>query len=154
MAVRIIDPGRDLQLPKDATLEQIAIAVSGGSSVEIGQRTAVKVAGLDGASISLTDNANRLYSQTFAFRLPELKPIGSVVELLLLGDFQIGSNGGDELETGESDRHAKDRAFFGIAKRKAVDGDVQEIGIEAVDLASHVIEAAIRRHAFRAEHDA
>ncbi len=38
VAVRIIDPGRDLGLTKDATLEQIAIAVSGATSVQVGQR--------------------------------------------------------------------------------------------------------------------
>lgn len=71
VAVRIIDPGRDLGLSKDATLEQIAIAVSGASTVQIGQRVAVKLAGLDGMAINLTDDSARLYSQTVAFRMPD-----------------------------------------------------------------------------------
>jgi predicted DsbA family dithiol-disulfide isomerase len=71
VAIRIIDPGHDLGLSKDATLEQIAIAVSGGSTVQVGQRLPVKVAGLDGMAINLTDDVARLYSQTVAFRMPD-----------------------------------------------------------------------------------
>src|SRR5205085_387663 len=53
VAVRIVDPVRDLRLSKDATLTQIASAVSAGQNVRTSSSGTTRVAGLDAAYINL-----------------------------------------------------------------------------------------------------
>jgi hypothetical protein len=71
VAVRLVDPGRDLRLPKDATLTQIASAMSAGQSVHVSSSGSTQVAGLDAAYINLADDDANVYGQAIAARMPD-----------------------------------------------------------------------------------
>src|SRR5450432_1652431 len=68
----------ELHLTKDATLQEIAAAVSAGADVTIDTRKEATFAGLDAALISLTDHKNNLYGSALTFRLPDGR-VGSFI---------------------------------------------------------------------------
>lgn len=68
---RIADPVRDLRLPKEATLAQIAAAMNTGQGVIVSGGGGTKVAGLDAAYVELTENNQATYGRAFAFRMPD-----------------------------------------------------------------------------------
>jgi hypothetical protein len=71
VAIRIVDPVKDLRLSKSATLDQIAAAISAGQNVRIGSSGATTIAGLDAAYLDLTDDNAKLNGQAIAFQMPD-----------------------------------------------------------------------------------
>jgi hypothetical protein len=71
VAIRIVDPVKDLRLSKSASMEQIAAAISAGQGVSISSSGPTKVAGLDASYINLTDDNAKLNGQAIAFRMPD-----------------------------------------------------------------------------------
>jgi len=72
VALRIVDPLRELGLSKNATLDQIARAASASSStakVTPGGNTSV--AGQDAAYVNVSEESVKLYSLSLAFRMPD-----------------------------------------------------------------------------------
>jgi hypothetical protein len=78
VAVRVADPVKGFQLPKNATLQQIAAAMSAGQGVTISSTGATNIAGLDAAFINLTENNATMYGQAVAFRMPDGR-VGSMI---------------------------------------------------------------------------
>ncbi len=71
VAIRIVDPVRDLRLSKGATLAQIATAISAGQGVSISESGPTSIAGLDATYINLSDTNAHLNGQAIAFRMPD-----------------------------------------------------------------------------------
>jgi hypothetical protein len=78
IAIRIVDPVKDFRLSKNATLQQIAAAMSAGQGVTISKTGPTSVAGLDAAFIDLTENRASMYGQAIAFRMPDGR-VGSII---------------------------------------------------------------------------
>jgi hypothetical protein len=71
IAIRIVDPVKDLRLSKSATLEQIATAISAGNTVSVGGSGQTRIAGLDATYINISDDNTKLNGQAIAFRMPD-----------------------------------------------------------------------------------
>jgi hypothetical protein len=74
IAVRIIDPIRDFNAPKDARLGEIALAASltgGQNAIEPGRGGEATVAGLPAEYINIRDQNADVIGQNVAFRMPD-----------------------------------------------------------------------------------
>jgi hypothetical protein len=69
-----------LRLSKDASLQDIAAALTAGPGVTFTDKRSTTFAGLDAASINLTDATNQLYGSVLAFRLPDGR-LGSLISV-------------------------------------------------------------------------
>ena len=69
-----------LGLSKDATLQDIAAAISTGPGVTLSNQRTTSLAGLDAAFLDLKDDTNKLYGAVFAFRLPDGR-LGSLISV-------------------------------------------------------------------------
>jgi hypothetical protein len=80
IALRIIDPVRDLDLPRDAPFAQIAIAVNvaPGETVAVPDIGNTLFAGLDAGYADIIDGVHGVAGQTVAFMLPDGR-IGALV---------------------------------------------------------------------------
>ncbi|MCC7208954.1 MAG: hypothetical protein IT323_16715, partial [Anaerolineae bacterium] len=88
LALRIVDPVRDLNLPKDASFTQIAasVTVAPGKTVAVTASGETTVAGLDAGYADILDGETGLAGQTVAFMLPDGR-YGALLAVAPLGDW-------------------------------------------------------------------
>lgn len=80
IALRIVNSPQDLNVPQDASLAQIATALTGGGNVALTNSRATNLAFLETVAVDLEDKDHNLYGIIYVFRLPDSR-LGAMIAI-------------------------------------------------------------------------
>jgi hypothetical protein len=78
VALRIVNSPQDLNLPQNASLAQIATALTGGGNVVLTNSRSTNLAFLETVAVDLEDKDHNLYGIIYVFRLPDSR-LGALI---------------------------------------------------------------------------